>query len=305
LKAGRNDLCPCGSGKKYKKCCEITPAASQPVLDRVSCQRNLAYAGITGRQREAFCQQYTAIKRSAIEEVENDLRQEATKNNQGISCSKGCIHCCCVYIVASLQECESIVYYLYHHEEALKHFLNSYKIWNVSINQMLPIFQKVSVLQEKIMTGRASEEEKEIFYAELERYMQRKIPCPFIADGACSIYEVRPFVCAGVVASTPQEWCEPFHANHEQVMIYKAELHLENDAPYFIPLKNKVTYACMPVLVYAILQNGYATLATMPGLEHLKDLSIGQPAKALNQPVQHQPAGKLGIKVGRLARHAV
>ena len=22
-KAGRNDACPCGSGKKYKKCCEI------------------------------------------------------------------------------------------------------------------------------------------------------------------------------------------------------------------------------------------------------------------------------------------
>ena len=22
-KIGRNDLCPCGSGKKYKKCCEV------------------------------------------------------------------------------------------------------------------------------------------------------------------------------------------------------------------------------------------------------------------------------------------
>ncbi|MCA1583612.1 MAG: SEC-C domain-containing protein [Acidobacteria bacterium] len=22
IKTGRNDLCPCGSGKKYKKCCE-------------------------------------------------------------------------------------------------------------------------------------------------------------------------------------------------------------------------------------------------------------------------------------------
>ena len=22
-KAGRNDVCPCGSGKKYKKCCEL------------------------------------------------------------------------------------------------------------------------------------------------------------------------------------------------------------------------------------------------------------------------------------------
>jgi hypothetical protein len=26
-KAGRNDTCPCGSGKKYKKCCEAKAAA--------------------------------------------------------------------------------------------------------------------------------------------------------------------------------------------------------------------------------------------------------------------------------------
>jgi hypothetical protein len=27
-KVGRNDLCPCGSGKKYKKCCEMTKTKS-------------------------------------------------------------------------------------------------------------------------------------------------------------------------------------------------------------------------------------------------------------------------------------
>ena len=26
-KAGRNDLCPCGSGKKFKKCCELKKQA--------------------------------------------------------------------------------------------------------------------------------------------------------------------------------------------------------------------------------------------------------------------------------------
>ncbi|MGH9934851.1 MAG: SEC-C metal-binding domain-containing protein, partial [Blastocatellia bacterium] len=26
---GRNDLCPCGSGKKYKKCCLGKPGASE------------------------------------------------------------------------------------------------------------------------------------------------------------------------------------------------------------------------------------------------------------------------------------
>lgn len=28
IKAGRNDLCPCGSGKKSKRCCQTTTAAS-------------------------------------------------------------------------------------------------------------------------------------------------------------------------------------------------------------------------------------------------------------------------------------
>ena len=27
-RAGRNDLCPCGSGRKFKKCCEAKRAAS-------------------------------------------------------------------------------------------------------------------------------------------------------------------------------------------------------------------------------------------------------------------------------------
>ena len=28
-KAGRNDACPCGSGKKYKKCCELKEHSSR------------------------------------------------------------------------------------------------------------------------------------------------------------------------------------------------------------------------------------------------------------------------------------
>ena len=28
-KAGRNDACPCGSGKKFKKCCELTQAKAR------------------------------------------------------------------------------------------------------------------------------------------------------------------------------------------------------------------------------------------------------------------------------------
>ncbi len=32
MKPGRNDACPCGSGEKYKKCCLLTGAATNPEI---------------------------------------------------------------------------------------------------------------------------------------------------------------------------------------------------------------------------------------------------------------------------------
>ena len=37
VKIGRNAPCPCGSGKKYKKCC-------LPLLERSSSQKNISYS---------------------------------------------------------------------------------------------------------------------------------------------------------------------------------------------------------------------------------------------------------------------
>jgi tetratricopeptide (TPR) repeat protein len=45
-KIGRNDPCPCGSGKKYKKCCgrEVTPESQPPPFDRRIIERDLLAA---------------------------------------------------------------------------------------------------------------------------------------------------------------------------------------------------------------------------------------------------------------------
>jgi hypothetical protein len=42
LKAGRNDLCPCGSKKKFKKCC----AAKQERRNRISTALVVLVAGV-------------------------------------------------------------------------------------------------------------------------------------------------------------------------------------------------------------------------------------------------------------------
>jgi len=35
-KIGRNDPCPCGSGKKYKKCCLAKPGSAQAIIDEIA-----------------------------------------------------------------------------------------------------------------------------------------------------------------------------------------------------------------------------------------------------------------------------
>lgn len=60
-KVGRNDPCPCGSGKKYKKCCgaagdDPLAGAGDAVYFRLN--KEIAYRGKVGRQREAFCRHF-------------------------------------------------------------------------------------------------------------------------------------------------------------------------------------------------------------------------------------------------------
>ena len=45
-KTGRNDFCPCGSGKKYKKCCEIKTRSKKLNASVLASTEN-AFAGMT------------------------------------------------------------------------------------------------------------------------------------------------------------------------------------------------------------------------------------------------------------------
>jgi len=49
-KAGRNDPCPCGSGKKYKRCCGLPPAAARP-LEILNPHEIGALVGLINQER--------------------------------------------------------------------------------------------------------------------------------------------------------------------------------------------------------------------------------------------------------------
>src|SRR2546428_11617245 len=51
MKAGRNDPCPCGSGKKYKKCHGKNPVAKPPPASQPPIKAELPIAGMSGHMQ--------------------------------------------------------------------------------------------------------------------------------------------------------------------------------------------------------------------------------------------------------------
>ena len=82
------------------------------------------------------------------------LRQGAEESGTSIFCSRGCSHCCKMFVVASLQECEAIVHHLYHNEPALKLFLRNFARWNERILKIESSFININTIHAKMTPGR-------------------------------------------------------------------------------------------------------------------------------------------------------
>lgn len=283
----RNALCHCGSGKKYKRCCGLS-AARTP--DSFAVNRAIAYKGTMGRRRQAFCEAYSSAKEMGLAGIEEQLRREVEEAGKTITCHKGCGYCCSVYVFANLQECENIVHYLYEHDDILTYYLQQYPRWKSNIDRLGAILPRIDDAQEKVLFGTATEDDRRVFNENLTAYAALRNPCPFLCDDACTIYEVRPYVCAGVISVNPSAYCMPEHPAFEENVLIKANFLPQNDMPYFTPTKNAINFGCMPALVQQILQYGYIFLSTIDGLG---DMHL----TAANDPEVRLTLTQLGVRM--------
>lgn len=276
-KIGRNDPCPCGSGKKYKMCCGAEHWSSiQPnkEIDHFKLNKEIAYKGKVGRMREEFCKHYIKRKQGAFKAIEQRIIKQTATAGETITCHKGCFFCCSQLIWAPLQECEAIVYYLYQHESLFIHFLKEYPRWRQEVRKNESLFQRINQLYEKeISTGYVGKYKTTIM-EESVCYWAQNILCPFLRDGVCLIYEVRPWMCASVSATTPAEWCSPLNAN--KPMLYEVYGPWTKEVPLYGKINSFILFS-LPIGVYNILKGGTSFLSTCPGLETLEKEAINDP----------------------------
>ena len=265
-KVGRNEPCPCGGGKKYKVCCGSSSINMvQDEVGRLKLNRAIAYMGQIGIQRKNFCNSYMLKKQEIFKELSRKQNEMTSSKSETITCGKGCYHCCMLIVGASIQEVELIVYYLYQNEELFNYFIKVYPLWISKIREVRSLLKEPLKLDIQPLSDKSNKEKFEYngFNNRLI-FARQKLYCPFLREGTCSIYEVRPFYCAGYIATTPGEWCNPLHPNYFKRNGYQIfNVSLASDLSFYSGNLEKPVWSFMPVMVYDTLKYGTETLYKM------------------------------------------
>jgi Fe-S-cluster containining protein len=231
--------------------------------------KETAYTGRIGQAREAFCLEYIRRKQKIFDTYRMDQVRVTTGNGEMISCRPGCIHCCRYYMHASIQECEAIVYFLYHHEAILTAYMKNYSKWRKRLKQNGDIFNKCGELWAKTWQTNLNEDMKKALEDADSRYRKQDIYCPFLINETCAIYEVRPFTCAALVATTPNDWCGV--SSNKQTKLYTTRRQEPFDTSFYYGQIGQNIVTFMPIFVHNLLMYGYEILAAVPGLEGLDE----------------------------------
>ena len=264
----RNAPCPCNSGKKYKRCC----GSSGDIISKTSSRQDfemselIAYKGKLGRLRHKFCEEFIKEKNSDLANIARAQKEYEGINNVTISCRKSCIKCCAHFIGGSLQECEAVVFFLYSHKESMEKFIKQYSTWRqvVSLNEHL--FRSVAESYRQMVISGYKEDVYEHHKHLTQAYLHLDIPCPFLWNRQCMIYEVRPYGCASLFSDEKIVDCTKGCSPSSQMSVTSQCL----EKSYFYGEKTNIILSCVPVMVYQILKNGVAFLATIPGLKKME-----------------------------------
>jgi Fe-S-cluster containining protein len=269
---GRNAPCLCGSGKKYKNCClnqAHVPPNNDLGQDYFKLNKVLAYKGVIGRNRSEFCASYISQKKAKLQLVEQEQGKNGSEANKSITCHKGCSYCCSSSVQASLQECEAIVYFLYKNDDVFNAFLKRYPKWREALRRNGDIFKSCLPLWQSEITPDNEQAVKQLCDQEIRRYYKQDIPCPFLQDNLCSIYSVRPYACAALIAFSQPDLCRSASQTlSDNLLVYPSDVEYENSF-YYGKLGDRIL-SFMPLTVYEILKNGtYYLSQVVPGLENL------------------------------------
>ncbi|WP_243312540.1 YkgJ family cysteine cluster protein [Fundidesulfovibrio agrisoli] len=117
------------------------------------------------------------------------------------SCEKGCVSCCYQLIVMSDHEALLLA-----HIVSLMEPKERARV-KAALRSMLQILERHGLLAEMLDSHANCFTDSKRLVEVQKKYWELQLACPFLVDGACSVYAFRPLVCRQYMVSSPRECC--------------------------------------------------------------------------------------------------
>lgn len=181
------------SRAKRARAAAPSPGELAALVDRLA--RGEAGAKVTRDQA-------VAIACALAEELDDGtrLRAEAARaKGMTIACGRGCAACCEEPVLAYLPEALRVARFLARPENraAREAFSSGYARWREGLGDAP---ERLADLAER-------DADRDRYEALHRQTWRRAVPCAFLVDGACSVYEARPLVCRNAHAIDGSERC--------------------------------------------------------------------------------------------------
>jgi len=214
--------------------------------------------GPHGEWRRKFCTKYSAQLRNNQQNAQASLIESLTAKGETISCRKGCTFCCFHYVTVSLAQGIVIVDYLYGRKDLLMQFLHNYEHWRKQGEAISDSIDRIRIqaLSSSTPIARVIEETRPLS----TEYFQANIPCPFLADSTCSIYDLRPTSCSSHHAVSPADWCAPESRHKPEI---RRAMTGDDDLIKIVQLADprlSLFELTLPTMIYRLLTEGSAAL---------------------------------------------
>jgi Fe-S-cluster containining protein len=148
------------------------------------------------------------LMRHLGEEAQALETTRSVESGKAVSCSKGCAACCRMLVPLSAPEAFALREWVSSRPTEFQSRITERLANAKSVLLAHGLWQPLSALCE------ASEPPSDDALEAINRaYYALRIPCPFLEEELCTIYEERPAACRELLVTTPAEQCEDLVKN--------------------------------------------------------------------------------------------
>lgn len=156
------------------------------------------------------------LARSISEGVSAIAVAHEAREGRTVSCRAGCGACCCQVVPIAPLEAARLATVVEAMPEERRREVNG------RFADAIRRLERAGVIDPKRRRGVAAlrstkKDPKEAWEDASGRYFKAGVPCPFLVDQSCSIYEERPMVCREFLVTTPAERCATWGADVRDV----------------------------------------------------------------------------------------